>query len=171
MAAIITFFCLYSFKPIFSNFRKTLNRKYRPSLSNLILFFTNFLIVFSISVAIVRKVYSISKIFLLNDIKNGIPILIDIKYLILSSNGLRGYIFFILFYITATELFALDVPSTNIFLKFPIAIKSKNDNIGKSVKVLRAALRILSLKMMPTFPSLCFPNPCVLSGTIKVPSA
>jgi hypothetical protein len=43
--------------------------------------------------------------------------------------------------------------------------------IGKSVKVLRAALRILNLKMMPTFPNPYPPNPCVLSGTIKIPSA
>jgi hypothetical protein len=35
------------------------------------------------------------------------------------------------------------------------------DYIGISVKVLRAAPRILSLKMMPTFPSPCPPNPCV----------
>jgi hypothetical protein len=117
MAAIIIFFYLYFFKPISSNFRRILNRKYRLSLSNFILFFVNFLIVFSISIAIVRKIYPIFKIFLLNDIKNDIPISIDIRYLILFSNGSRGHIFFILFYISVIGLFAPAVLFTNIFFK------------------------------------------------------
>jgi hypothetical protein len=129
VAATIIFFHLYFSKSISSNSRKILNRKYRFSLSNLILFFSNLLIVFSISVAIVKRIYPIFKIFLLNDIKDGTSISIDIKYLILSSNGSRGYIYFILFYISATGLFAFDILFTNIFLKSPIAIKLKNDEI------------------------------------------
>jgi hypothetical protein len=58
-----------------------------------------------------------------------------------------------------------------IFCNKDIDVPELAEIIGKSVKVLRAALRILSLKMMPTFPSPCPPNPCVLSGTTKIPNA
>jgi hypothetical protein len=59
------------------------------------------------------------------------------------------------------SLLLLMVGSVNLFLFFLYCI-------GISVKVLRAALRILSLKMMPTFPNSYPLNPCVLSGIIKV---
>jgi hypothetical protein len=125
----MAFFCLYSSKSMSSNSRRTLNRKYRLSSFNLILSLANLSAIFSISVAIARKAYPISKIFLPNNIKNGIPVSIDIKYLILFLNDSRGHIFFILFYISVIELFAPAAPSTNIFLKFSITMKSKNDKI------------------------------------------
>jgi hypothetical protein len=140
MAAIITFFCLYFSKPIFSNLRRTLNRKYRFSLSNFTLSLANFSTVFSISVAIAKRIYPISKIFLSNNMRDGISVPIDIKYLILLLNGSRGHISFILFYISVTELFVPAILFTNIFSKSLITIESKND---KTADIARSASYIV----------------------------
>jgi hypothetical protein len=52
--------------------------------------------------------------------------------------------------------------------KFNNTEPDADGDIGISVKVLRAVLRILSLKMMPTFPNPYLLNPCILSETIKI---
>src|SRR6266511_4142801 len=54
VAATMAFFCLYSSKPISSNPRRTLNRKYRPSSPSLAFSLANLSAVFSVSVAIAR---------------------------------------------------------------------------------------------------------------------